>query len=138
MRVAILASDLITTLLLLARGSIRTTIRAQGAVVAEVILLGQELIILGYKGLGLMILTGVTCDRKLMELLARVVYIMGHILGHNVRKFLNQVLPFLVEVLVQDGIYLVRDFPNHPKRIDITAAKPLDESNVTPVVNEHT
>jgi hypothetical protein len=30
------------------------------------------------------------------------------------RKFLNQVLPFLVEVLVQDGIYLVRDFPNHP------------------------
>jgi hypothetical protein len=30
------------------------------------------------------------------------------------KKFLNQVLPFLVEVLVQDGIYLVRDFPNHP------------------------
>jgi hypothetical protein len=30
------------------------------------------------------------------------------------RKFLNQVLPFLVEVLVQDGIYLVREFPNHP------------------------
>jgi hypothetical protein len=30
------------------------------------------------------------------------------------RKFLNQVLPFLVKVLVQDGIYLVRDFPNHP------------------------
>ena len=30
------------------------------------------------------------------------------------RKFLNQVLPFLVEVLVQDGIYLVRDYPNHP------------------------
>jgi hypothetical protein len=29
-------------------------------------------------------------------------------------KFLNQVLPFLVEVLVQDGIYLVREFPNHP------------------------
>jgi hypothetical protein len=30
------------------------------------------------------------------------------------RKLLNHVLPFLVEVLVQDGIYLVRDFPNHP------------------------
>jgi hypothetical protein len=30
------------------------------------------------------------------------------------RKFLNQVLPFLVEVLVQDGIYLVQEFPNHP------------------------
>jgi hypothetical protein len=30
------------------------------------------------------------------------------------RKFLNEILPFFVEVLVQDGIYLIRDFPNHP------------------------
>ena len=29
-------------------------------------------------------------------------------------KFLNNILPWFVEVLVQDGIYLVRDFPNHP------------------------
>jgi hypothetical protein len=30
------------------------------------------------------------------------------------RKFLNKILPFFVEVLVQDGIYLITDFPNHP------------------------
>jgi hypothetical protein len=30
------------------------------------------------------------------------------------RKFLNEVIPYLVEVLVQDGIFLIRDFPNHP------------------------
>jgi hypothetical protein len=29
-------------------------------------------------------------------------------------KFLNEILPFFVVVLVQDGIYLIRDFPNHP------------------------
>ncbi len=29
------------------------------------------------------------------------------------RKFLNKVIPYLVEVLIQDGIYLIRDFPNH-------------------------
>ena len=30
------------------------------------------------------------------------------------QKFLNEILPYLIEVLVQDGIYLIRDFPNHP------------------------
>lgn len=30
------------------------------------------------------------------------------------RKFLYEILPYLVEVLVQDGIYLIRDFPDHP------------------------
>jgi hypothetical protein len=29
-------------------------------------------------------------------------------------KFLHQLLPYFVEVLVQDGIYFIRDFPNHP------------------------
>jgi hypothetical protein len=29
-------------------------------------------------------------------------------------KFLNYLLPYFVEVLVQDGIYFVKDFPNHP------------------------
>jgi hypothetical protein len=28
------------------------------------------------------------------------------------RQFLYEVLPFLVEILVQDGIYLIKDFPN--------------------------
>ena len=30
------------------------------------------------------------------------------------RKFLYDILPYFVEVLVQDGIYLVLEFPNHP------------------------
>jgi hypothetical protein len=29
------------------------------------------------------------------------------------RKFLWEILPLFVEILVQDGIYLIRDFPNH-------------------------
>ena len=29
-------------------------------------------------------------------------------------KFFSRLIPFLVEVLVQDGIYLILDFPNHP------------------------
>ena len=29
-------------------------------------------------------------------------------------KFLYHILPYFVEVLVQDGIHLVRDFPSHP------------------------
>jgi hypothetical protein len=29
-------------------------------------------------------------------------------------KFLNHILPYFVETLVQDGIYLIIDFPNHP------------------------
>ncbi len=29
-------------------------------------------------------------------------------------KFLNHILPYFIEVLVQDGVYFVRDFPNHP------------------------
>jgi hypothetical protein len=29
-------------------------------------------------------------------------------------KFLNHVLPYFTEVLIQDGIYFVKDFPNHP------------------------
>jgi hypothetical protein len=28
--------------------------------------------------------------------------------------FLNHLIPYFVEVLVQDGIYLIKDFPNHP------------------------
>jgi hypothetical protein len=35
------------------------------------------------------------------------------------RKFLNKVIPYLVEVLIQDGIYLIRDFPNHPMYIHL-------------------
>jgi hypothetical protein len=30
------------------------------------------------------------------------------------RHFLNDILPFLVEVVVQDGIFLISEFPNHP------------------------
>jgi hypothetical protein len=30
------------------------------------------------------------------------------------QKFLNQLIPYFLEVAVQDGIYFVRDFPNHP------------------------
>jgi hypothetical protein len=30
------------------------------------------------------------------------------------RHFLNDIIPFLVEVLVQDGIFFISDFPNHP------------------------
>jgi hypothetical protein len=29
-------------------------------------------------------------------------------------KFLNEILPYFVKVLVQDGIYLVDEFPEHP------------------------
>jgi hypothetical protein len=29
-------------------------------------------------------------------------------------KFLNHILPYFIEVLVQDGIYFTRDFPAHP------------------------
>ena len=29
-------------------------------------------------------------------------------------KFLNHVLPYFIEVLIQDGIYFVKDFLNHP------------------------
>ena len=28
--------------------------------------------------------------------------------------FLNHLIPYFVEVLVQDGIYLINDFPDHP------------------------
>ena len=30
------------------------------------------------------------------------------------RHFLNDIIPFLIEVLVQDGIFFISDFPNHP------------------------
>ena len=30
------------------------------------------------------------------------------------KKFVFDTLPFLVNVLVQDGFYFVRDFPSHP------------------------
>jgi hypothetical protein len=29
-------------------------------------------------------------------------------------SILNHVLPYFIEVLVQDGVYFVRDFPTHP------------------------
>lgn len=29
------------------------------------------------------------------------------------RKFLNEIIPYMVEVFVQDGIYFIRDFPEH-------------------------
>jgi hypothetical protein len=29
-------------------------------------------------------------------------------------KFLHHILPYFVEVLVQDGIYFVKEFPTHP------------------------
>jgi hypothetical protein len=29
------------------------------------------------------------------------------------RKFLNEIIPYMVEVLVQDSIYFIRDFPQH-------------------------
>ena len=28
-------------------------------------------------------------------------------------KFLNHILPYLIEVLVQDGVYFIKDFPTH-------------------------
>jgi hypothetical protein len=30
------------------------------------------------------------------------------------QKFLYEIIPYFVEVLVQDGVYLVKDFPKHP------------------------
>ena len=30
------------------------------------------------------------------------------------RKFLNEILPYFVEVLVQDGVYFILEFPLHP------------------------
>jgi hypothetical protein len=30
------------------------------------------------------------------------------------QKFLQELIPYFLEVAVQDGIYFVRDFPNHP------------------------
>lgn len=30
------------------------------------------------------------------------------------KKFLNELIPFFIKVVIQDGIYFVRDFPNHP------------------------
>ena len=30
------------------------------------------------------------------------------------QKFLHELIPYFLEVAVQDGIYFVRDFPNHP------------------------
>ena len=29
-------------------------------------------------------------------------------------KFLDEILPFFTEVLIQDGIYMIEEFPNHP------------------------
>jgi hypothetical protein len=29
-------------------------------------------------------------------------------------KFLHEIIPYFVEVLVQDGIFFTRDFPDHP------------------------
>ena len=29
-------------------------------------------------------------------------------------KFLNHIIPYFVETLVQDGIYMIKDFPEHP------------------------
>ena len=29
-------------------------------------------------------------------------------------NFLNEIIPYYIEVLVQDGIYFTRDFPQHP------------------------
>ena len=29
-------------------------------------------------------------------------------------KFLHDLIPYFIEVVVQDGIYFVKDFPNHP------------------------
>ena len=33
--------------------------------------------------------------------------------GEAARNFLDDTLPYLAEVAVQDGMYLVRDFPKH-------------------------
>ena len=35
-------------------------------------------------------------------------------------KFLNHVIPYLVEVLVQDSIYFTQEFPLHPMNAYIT------------------
>jgi hypothetical protein len=29
------------------------------------------------------------------------------------QKFLNHLIPYFVEVLVQDGVYFIKEFPNH-------------------------
>jgi hypothetical protein len=29
-------------------------------------------------------------------------------------NFLHHILPYFVEVLVQDGVFFIKDFPNHP------------------------
>ena len=39
------------------------------------------------------------------------------------QKFLNRIIPFLVEVLVQDGIYLIRDFPKHPMSLYLKVSR---------------
>jgi hypothetical protein len=37
-------------------------------------------------------------------------------------KFLYQILPYMVEVLLQGGIYFMKDFPNHPMSQHITVS----------------
>lgn len=34
-------------------------------------------------------------------------------------RFFTRLLPYLVEVLVQDGIYLINDFPTHPMSVHL-------------------
>ena len=29
-------------------------------------------------------------------------------------RFLNHIIPYFVEVIIQDGIFFTQDFPNHP------------------------
>ena len=43
------------------------------------------------------------------------------------KKFLDEILPMLVEVLIQDGIYLIEEFPNHPmsQHLKVSSQKSL-------------
>jgi hypothetical protein len=46
-------------------------------------------------------------------------------------KFLAHLLPYFVEVLVQDGIYFVKDFPEHPMAQYLKVSRSYVCSNVS-------
>jgi hypothetical protein len=43
----------------------------------------------------------------------RLLVITATPLQHVVIFWLNEVIPYMVEDIVQDGVYFIRDFPNH-------------------------
>lgn len=40
-------------------------------------------------------------------------------------NFLNEILPYFVEVLVTDGVYFIQDFPGHPVSVYLQVSENL-------------